>query len=242
MRRGLIAALVVVAWGCGGAGAVRAAEGDPWEPFNRPVFWFNDRVLDRCVFEPLAIGWEFATPRTLRVHLGQLFENLRFPLRFVNDLLQADVRQAGVELGRFTVNSTVGVGGIFDPATGWGLEQRDEDFGQTLGVWGVPSGPYLQMPLLGFGSPRDSFGSLLDNVLGGIPDLLIGFPVVNTTDRINSRAQLLQEVRDARAASLDYYSATRDEYVRRRHTLVDNTADEPPPPPDDLYEVYDDEE
>ena len=242
MRRGLIAAVVVAAWACGSAGGAQAAEGDPWEPFNRPVFWFNDRVLDRQVFEPLAIGWEFVTPRTLRVHLGQLFANLRFPLRFVNDLLQADVRQAGVELGRFTVNSTVGVGGIFDPATGWGLEQRDEDFGQTFGVWGVPPGPYLQLPLLGFGSPRDSFGSLLDTVLGGIPDLLIGFPVVNTTDRINSRAQLLQEVRDARAASLDYYSATRDEYVRRRQTLVDNTADEPPPPPDDLYEVYDDEE
>ncbi len=242
MRRGLIAAVVVAAWACGSAGGARAAEGDPWEPFNRPVFWFNDRVLDRCVFEPLAIGWEFVTPRTLRVHLGQLFANLRFPLRFVNDLLQADVRQAGVELGRFTVNSTVGVGGIFDPATGWGLEQRDEDFGQTLGVWGVPAGPYLQLPFLGFGSPRDSFGGLLDSALGGVPDLLIGFPVVSTSERINGRALVLQEVRNARAASLDYYSATRDAYVRRRHTLVANAADEPPPPPDDLYEVYDDEE
>ncbi len=134
------------------------------------------------MFEPLAVGWEFVTPRTLRVHLGQLFGNLRFPVRFVNDLLQADVRQAGVELGRFTVNSTVGVGGLFDPATGWGLEQRNEDFGQTLGFWGVPTGPYLQLPFLGFGSPRDSFGGLVDGALGGVPDLLIGLPVVRTSE------------------------------------------------------------
>lgn len=238
-------ALVAALCACALAGSARAADdtpGDPWESFNRPIFWFNDRVLDRRLLEPLAVGWEFITPATLRVHLGQLFQNLHFPLRFANDLLQADVKQAGVELGRFAVNSTVGVVGFFDPASGWGLEKRDEDFGQTLGVWGVPSGPYLQLPFVGAGSPRDSLAGLLDLAFGGAPDFLIGLPVISTTERINSRALLLEDVRDAREASLDYYSGLRDAYVPRRRALVANASDEPSTPPDDLYEVPGDDE
>ena len=100
-----------------------AAEEDPWEGFNRGVGWFDDK-LDRFVLEPVAVGWRFVTPTVVRTRLRNVFQNLGYPLRFVNDLLQGDVKQAGRETGRFLMNTTVGVAGIFDPASRYGREMR----------------------------------------------------------------------------------------------------------------------
>ena len=145
---------------------------DPWEPMNRGVWWFNDRVVDRFFLEPVAIAWDFVLPDQVQTSLKGVYENTRFPIFFVNNLLQLKPHDAAVDIGRFVVNTTVGLGGIWDPATRIGLEKSDEDFGQTLGYWGVPAGPYLVIPILGPSSGRDAIGSAVDRV----PFLLAGFP------------------------------------------------------------------
>lgn len=215
------------------------ADPDPWEAFNRPVFALNDRILDRAFLEPVAVGWSFLTLGEMRLRIDQLFANTRFPIRFVNALLQAEPRQAATETGRFVVNTTVGLAGLFDPATGLGLEMREKDFGQTFGRWGIPPGPYLMLPLWGPSSPRDALGGLLDRA----PYALIPYYfIASSVELVNGRALVLEDVRDLRAGSLDYYTAVRDGWVQRRRALVEGGREEPPPPPDDLYEVPGDED
>jgi phospholipid-binding lipoprotein MlaA len=210
---------------------------DPLERVNRPVFWFN-HGLDRALFEPLAIGWTWITPEVFRVRLGKAFDNLGFPVRFVNNFLQADVKQTGRELGRFVVNSTVGLAGFFDPATGWGLEKRDEDFGQTLGWWGLPAGPYLVLPLLGPSGARDGVGLAADAPLRPRFWFWFLFP----PELINTRALLLDDIRELRRSSLDYYVSVRNAYTQYRRALVVNGEVETEPVEEDLYEVFDEED
>jgi phospholipid-binding lipoprotein MlaA len=212
-------------------------ESDPLEPVNRGIFWFDDG-LDRVLFEPLAIGWSWITPEVFRIHLGKCFDNLGFPVRFVNNLFQLDARQTGRELGRFVVNSTVGLAGFFDPGTGWGLEKRDEDFGQTLGRWGVPAGPYLVLPLLGPSSVRDGFGYAVDTPLRVTTWLWFLRP----PELINSRALLLDDIRELRRASLDYYVSVRNAYTQHRQAQVANGEVATEETYEDLYEVIDDDE
>jgi phospholipid-binding lipoprotein MlaA len=124
------------------------ADYDPLEPLNRKVFWFNDHV-DRYVLEPVAKGWDRIAPDPVERSVSNFFVNLRSPVVVGNDLLQGKVKDGASDLGRFAVNTTVGVVGFFDYATRLGLPKHVEDFGQTLGWWGVPAGPYLVLPLLG---------------------------------------------------------------------------------------------
>lgn len=245
MRR-LILALALALGGCASTGPISlddpaALESDPIEPVNRGVFWVNDR-LDVFVLEPIAKGWDFIAPETVEVHLDQFFTNLRFPVRFVGTLLQGKVRASGEELGRFGVNTTVGLLGFFDPATGWGLERHDEDFGQALGRWGTPPGPYLMLPLLGPSNTRDAVGRLVDTFLGSGPALIS--PGVNAAstgvDLINSRSLLLEDIREAKAASLDYYAFVRNVYLQRREALVRDEEIRSEDPIDDLYEIEED--
>src|SRR5262249_58556848 len=124
--------------------------------------------------------------------------------------------------GRFLVNTTVGVAGFFDPATGWGMEQHNEDFGQTLGYWGVPPGPYLVLPFFGPSDPRDTVGLVADSFSRVYPyfiDFVYTFSA-SGTDIVNTRSQVLTEVDQAKAASLDYYVAVRNAYEQRRDALV----------------------
>ncbi len=219
------------------APSAHAAEGDPWEGFNRGVWWVDDK-LDRYLLEPIGVGWRFVTPSVVRLRLRNVFQNLGFPLRFVNDLLQGDVKQAGRETGRFLMNTTVGVAGIFDPASRYGLEMREEDFGQTLGVWGVPAGAYLVLPFLGPSGVRDATMLPLDLLAGAWPALIS--PTTNTvisiTSRVNSRALSIEDIRELRAASLDYYVAVRDFYRQSRAALIQN-GELPDEVSDDLYEL-----
>ncbi|MFT4570139.1 MAG: phospholipid-binding lipoprotein MlaA [Hyphomicrobiaceae bacterium] len=205
---------------------VHAAEiSDPLEGLNRAVFIFNDK-LDRWVLEPVARGWDFVLPDPAQTGFDNFFSNLRFPIDFTNELLQGQPRQAGRDLGRFVVNTTIGIGGFFDHATKFGLEKDKEDFGQTFGVWGVGTGPYLMLPFFGPSSPRDAVGTVLDGFATVWPyfvdrDVVWIPPVVGL---VNTRSLYLDEIENARETSLDYYTFVRNLYAQRRAALI---ADRP---------------
>jgi phospholipid-binding lipoprotein MlaA len=196
---------------------------DPIEGVNRKIFWFNDRV-DVYLLEPVATGWEFVSPKRVRTSISNFFTNLRFPIVAVNNLLQGKVVDSASDVGRFAVNTTVGVLGFFDPATGFGLEQHVEDFGQTLGVWGVPPGPYLVLPILGPSSPRDTVGLAVDYALSVTPFFVDQYILmgVRVLDAVNERSLVLEEVKDAKEAAIDYYTFMRDAYFQRRASLIND--------------------
>ena len=135
---------------------------DPWEDFNRAMFATHETV-DRAVLEPVARGYRAVTPQPVRNSVRSFLRNLRSPVILANDLLQGEFGRAGRTVARFGLNSTVGFLGLFDPATGLGIERHEEDFGQTLAVWGVDSGPYLFIPLMG-PTMRDGGGRIVDIV------------------------------------------------------------------------------
>lgn len=199
---------------------------DPLQPLNRKVFWFNDHV-DAYVLEPVARGWDHVAPERVQRSVSDFFTNLRSPIVIVNDVLQGKVTNGASDLGRFAINTTVGVAGFLDYATPLGLPQHAEDFGQTLGWWGVPPGPYLVIPLLGPSNPRDAVGLVADSAASVTPwfvrwDILFGARVAET---INIRALLLQQVEEAKRASFDYYVFVRNAYLQRRNALVNDRAE-----------------
>jgi phospholipid-binding lipoprotein MlaA len=198
---------------------------DPLQPLNRKVFWFNDQ-LDVRVLAPVAKGWNRIAPDPVQRSLSNFFVNLRSPIVIVNDVLQGKVKNGASDFGRFAVNTTVGVVGFFDYATPLGLAQHVEDFGQTLGWWGLPPGAYLVIPLLGPSNPRDVVGLMVDSVTNVTSwfapwDVLA---VARVADTINTRALFLQQVDEAKRASFDYYVFVRDAYQQRRNALVNDRA------------------
>ena len=214
------------------------ANHDPIEPVNRAIFWFNDK-LDVYVLAPVATGWDTIAPDRVERALANFFQNLRFPIVAVNDLLQGKLVHTASDVGRFGVNTTVGVLGFFDPATHWGLEAHDEDFGQTLGYWGVPPGPYLVLPFFGPSDPRDALGLAADSFSTVYPFFIaieysIAASGVNT---INTRALNLNTVRQAKQASIDYYAFVRNAYRQRRNVLVTDGAAMSTQEEEDLYDV-----
>ncbi|HEV7732916.1 MAG TPA: VacJ family lipoprotein [Candidatus Binatia bacterium] len=219
--------------------AMAQQEDDPWEGFNRHIFSFNDGV-DVYVLEPVAKGWNWAAPKPVQTGVSNFFENLRFPIRFVNDILQGKLIDSAQTLARFTVNTMIGGAGFLDPASEIGLKQSNEDFGQTLGVWGVPSGPYLVLPLLGASNIRDTGGLVFDSAASITPFFIDGFITLGARviDVVNTRAQFLGAVAEAKAASLDYYVFVRNAYTQRRNALVkdEDTKDADTPNDDTLYE------
>lgn len=136
------------------SGAVKADPRDPWERFNRASFKVND-ALDRAVLRPTARAYVKVMPRVVRTGVSNFFDNLETATTLINDALQGKMAAAGHDTARLLMNSTLGLGGLLDPATAAGIDKNDEDFGQTLGKWGVPSGPYLMVPLFGPSTLRD---------------------------------------------------------------------------------------
>lgn len=196
---------------------------DPWESMNRKVFAFND-TLDVHVLEPVAKGWDAVVPDSVQSAIHRFFENIRYPVVFVNDVLQAKPEWAIMETWRFVVNSSIGLAGFFDPATPLGLLRRDEDFGQTLAVYGVDSGPYLVLPLLGPSNPRDTGGMAVDAIVppGGFVGIIpfwvnVGARSVNV---VNQRARYLDDVEEAKRSSVDYYVFVRNGYIDYRHNQI----------------------
>ena len=195
---------------------------DPYEGVNRKVFAFNEFV-DRWLLKPVAKGYRWVTPNFVDDGVSNFFDNLGEVRNLVNGGLQGDFNHAGTATGRLLVNSTVGLGGLFDVATGWGLEERKEDFGQTLAVWGVGDGPYIVLPLLGGGNLRDSFGRMPDIYLA--PETYLDdVPTRNSLralDLIDIRADLI----DAEAfVSGDRYTFLRDITRQQRESSIANGA------------------
>lgn len=216
---------------------------DPWEGFNRRIFAFNEG-LDRWILEPVAIGWDTVLPDPVQTSVRNVFDNAKFPVVFLNDLLQVRFRDAGKTLGRFLLNTTVGLGGIWDVAVEAGWERHDSDFGQTLGVWGAPPGPYLVLPLFGASSPRDTVGLGVDTVTRGygffIP-IWASF-ALTSVDIVNRRSLLIEDIRAERADAFDFYVAVRNFSIQHREEMVRRgRGEEIAEDEDDLYDLDEDD-
>jgi phospholipid-binding lipoprotein MlaA len=241
LRAGAGALLLASLAGC--ATANMGTPGDPLERMNRGTHRFNT-AIDRAVLKPVAVGYRKHVPAPVRVGVNNFLENLSYPTTIVNNLLQGKVRDTLNDIGRFTVNSTIGLAGIFDPATRFGFARNDEDFGQTLGRWGVPAGPYLVLPFFGPSTVRDGPALIVD----WQTDLRVGDQVEPAVEwamiglsLVNRRAQFL-EFDDTWATAYDPYGFIRDAWLQRREYRVrdGDTGDadpleglEDPEPPED---------
>jgi len=198
---------------------------DPAEPTNRVIFAGN-QFLDRAILKPVARAYTTYLPDTVQHSIHNFASNFGEPVVLVNDLLQGNVTRAWVTTQRFAANTTIGAGGLFDPATDWGLPYHTADFGQTFGVWGIGTGPSVQLPLFNFTNVRDTVGlvvSAVANPLSFVPgstatDLRIADSGLSLVDR---RAELLPATDSLEKSSLDYYGALRSVTAHRRAALVE---------------------
>lgn len=213
-------------WANEPAPADEGANADPWEDFNRAMFATHEAV-DRAVLEPVTRGYRAVTPEPVRNSVRSFLRNLRSPVILANDLLQGEFSRAGRTVVRFGLNSTVGFLGLFDPATGLGIERHDEDFGQTLAVWGVDSGPYLFIPLMGPTTLRDGGGMIVDTAFH--PMTYARFENADTVrvasaalSGISARESVLDTVDGIRSDSLDPYVTIRTSYLLLRRSAIQN--------------------
>ena len=194
---------------------------DPWEGFNRKSFAFNEK-LDAAVLKPVATGYVKVVPAFAREGVNNFFDNLDDVGTGLNNFLQGKPRQGASDLGRFAVNTVLGVFGLWDIATPLGLEKHYEDFGQTLGVWGSGPGPYLVLPLLPPLTVRDGFGYAVDSATSPLCYFLgfwdcFGMAVGNT---INDRSLNLDLFQGIEESTVDLYSSVRNGYLQRRNRLI----------------------
>jgi phospholipid-binding lipoprotein MlaA len=224
----------------------RADEGtgeeyDPWEPMNTNIFEFN-RQVDRFVLKPVAKGYNFVMPDLVQVGISNIFSNLRFAPRFLNNVFQGKLKGAGIEVGRFLINSTVGLAGFFDLAKNVDLVTSEEDMGQTLGFYGVKPGPYLVLPLLPPFTVRDFVGYVGDVFLNPINWLVVPIIEVNNVpsviahknrmtssliqtgsrvgEIVNERSRNLEKYQGVEEATLDLYTAVRNAYLQTRAQAI----------------------
>jgi phospholipid-binding lipoprotein MlaA len=196
---------------------------DPWEPFNEKMFNFNLK-LDRYVLKPVARVWKTVIPEPFQVMISNGFDNLRFAPRFINNVLQGKFGGAGREMSRFLINSTAGIGGLFDPAKDyWGIRPSSEDFGQTLGVWGYGPGPYLVLPVLAPTTVRDGIGMGVDLLMDPFGYYVGFFPArfaMKLGDTINDRALNYDLFQGVEETTIDLYSSVRHFYLKRREQQI----------------------
>jgi len=196
---------------------------DPFETFNRGIFWFNDKAYF-YVMKPVAKGWRWLAPEPLQLGIRNFFSNLRAPIRFVNAALQGKFLDSGHELTRFGVNTTLGIGGLFDPAeVHFGIDKKIEDTGQTLAHYGVGPGPYLVLPFLGPSNFRDGAGLLGDFYFSLVPvvfDSSTSYWVAISADIINFLAIDKDTYEGIKRDSLDPYLFLRDAYSQYRLNLI----------------------
>lgn len=201
---------------------VKPAIRDPWEGFNRKMHGFNN-VLDRIVLRPVAVGYDKVVPDPVQSGVSRFFDNLRLPVTAANQALQGRPKHAGQTLGRFVVNSTVGVAGVFDTATHIGVPKRDgEDFGQTLATWGWEDSRYLVMPLIGPRTVRDTVAIVGDSALSPIGQIDKSSVADKLTiiQMVDGRAQMLPMDR-VRKDALDDYTFVRDAWAQRRNRQIE---------------------
>ena len=232
MIRTLLASLTLVA--ASGCATVSGPPNpkDPWEGYNRSMYEFNDTV-DKAVLKPIAQGYEAVTPGFVQQGVSNFFDNLQDLSTGLNNLLQGKFGEGAGDLGRLVVNSTIGILGLWDVATPMGLEKHNEDFGQTLGWWGVPPGPFFVIPIFGLSTLRDAPARYVDPSFAynrqlsdvAVRNSLYGLDIVRT------RASLLKAEKVRDEAALDKYSFTRDAWLQRRRNMVFDGK--PPKDPDD---------
>ena len=238
LRRG-VAALALAALGAGvqaqDAAARPAHPADPLEGWNRAVFSFNDAV-DTAVLQPVARGYKTVVPELVRTGVTNFFANIGDVWSAVNNALQGKGEAAATSVARVATNTLFGIGGVFDVASDLGMERRSEDFGQTLGRWGLPAGPYLVLPLLGPSSVRDTAGLTLDMQagVGALTEDQRALNALRALNIVDTRANLLGATRVLEDVALDKYSFLRDAYLARRRNLVYDG--DPPPLPEDRDE------
>jgi phospholipid-binding lipoprotein MlaA len=189
---------------------------DPYEHFNRKVFIFNDKV-DDYVAKPISDAYKWITPQFVRTGVFNFFSNLKTINVVINDVLQAKFAQSAHDTGRFALNTTMGLGGFVDVAKSVGLEQNDEDFEQTLSVWGVPQGPYLVIPFLGPSTVRGIPGAAFDTAAN--PSSYVGIPV-QLISLLNTRANAEGSLKFIDEAALDPYVFTRESFLQWRNNLA----------------------
>ncbi|MEN9704687.1 MAG: hypothetical protein RLZZ393_566 [Pseudomonadota bacterium] len=213
-------ALVLLATGCAALPAGKTDPRDRFERFNRSVFSFN-QGLDRHVAQPVARTYVKVTPAPVRSGVSNFFANLGYPVVIVNDVLQAKPLPFAKDAARFAVNTTIGIGGLFDPASRIGLDSNNEDFGQTLGYWGIPTGPYLVLPVLGPSNARDLVGRVGDHFsqptsYSRNDELVWG---LRAGGLVEARAATL-DATDIMNRAFDPYAFMRNAYLQRRNFLV----------------------
>lgn len=195
-----------------------AQTNDPYERVNRSIFGFNE-FIDTYLLKPVAKAYQAITPDFIEDRVGDFFGNLGEARNLVNNVLQGKGHDAGVDVSRFILNTTLGGLGTFDVAKKMGLDRNDEDFGQTLGVWGVQTGPYLMLPLLGPSTVRDGFGRIPDAYTSGTAQIS-DVPVRNSLfalDIVDTRADLMAV---ERLVSGDKYTFIRNAYLQNREFKV----------------------
>jgi phospholipid-binding lipoprotein MlaA len=236
-RAAPLALSALLAAGCASTPG-RTTNDDPYEGFNRGVYKFND-TIDRAALKPIAKGYRKVTPGFVRTGVGNVLSNLEYPGTFVNQFLQGKWALGFRDTGRFLLNSTLGVAGIFDVATPLGLEKNDEDFGQTLAFWGVSSGPFLNLPLLGPSTMRDAPARALDFLTNPLQYTDVPWEAdwsMRVMDVVHSRSELLP-LDDTLQRTYDPYAFIRDAWTQQREfNIFDGN-----PPPETLEDVLEEE-
>jgi len=198
-------------------------EYDPWESFNEKMFWFNREVLDRFVLKPAATAWNFVLPDPAQRGIHNVFDNLAVVRRVVNNALQLKFAGAAKEAARFTINSTIGVVGFFDVAKeGFGIDQSDEDTGQTFGVWGIGPGPFLVLPFLPPLTVRDGIGYAFDVAMTPYIYFIPWYASIGSTatNMVNERSLNLDYFERVSESTVDLYGAVRNAYLQRRAASI----------------------
>lgn len=217
---GVLVGVAIALSGCATTEAVEqqtvANKADPYENFNRRMFGFNDSV-DNYVAEPISNAYKWITPQFMQTGVFNFFNNLKNVNVVINDVLQAKFSQSAEDTGRFAINSTVGLGGLFDVAKHVGLEQNEEDFEQTLAVWGVPQGSYLVLPFIGPSTTRGIPGAVFDTAAN--PASYVGMPV-QLMAMLNARASAEGALKFIDEAALDPYVFTRESFLQWRKNLA----------------------
>ena len=199
---------------------------DPFEPMNRFVFDMN-QGFDKAVLLPVAQAYVDVVPEPARDSVHNFLENLDLPVTFANDVLQGEFERAGQTMGRFTVNTTVGIGGLFDVASRFGIPDHSEDFGQTLGTWGVGEGPYLVLPFFGPDPPRDAFGQVADIFMDPTTYIHINEHIYWSAGRevaeaVDLRSRNIDNLESIERSSVDYYASMRSLYRQHRNSEIRN--------------------
>ncbi len=213
---------IIVLSGCSYQNILTNDEKDPLEEINRNFYAFNDN-LDKILVEPTAVGYDFVTPNAFQTGVNNFFDNFQYPITISNQLLQGNIKLASQDTLRLIINSTIGLAGLFDPAKNMGFTKHDEDFGQTLAVWGVGEGPYLMLPFLGPYSLRDLTGNVVDYIFD--PWIYVD----GTNRKIKLKAiEGLQDRADLSTIeheldnSYDPYKYIKDSYFQNRSYKINN--------------------